>query len=143
MRATSQQLSIRTARRQFFEDGCAPHGLVPDTIVRSWQRCLGMGLNASAMPSIEPLSAHELKDARGRSEELHRLCRPEIEALYADARDTDSVVILSDAQGMILDALGSPAFSTQAQRVALLPGVAWHEGTTGTNAIGTALAELD
>jgi transcriptional regulator of acetoin/glycerol metabolism len=141
MRPTSQQLSIRTARRQFFENGCAPHGLVPDTILRSWQRCLGMGLDTTAAPSIEPVSTRELSDIRGRNEELHRLCRSEIEALYADACDTNCVVILSNAQGMILDALGSAEFATRAARVALRPGVAWHETTTGTNAIGTALAE--
>jgi transcriptional regulator of acetoin/glycerol metabolism len=141
MRPTSQQLSIRTARRQFFENGCAPHGLVPDTILRSWQRCLGMGLDTAAAPSIEPLSTRELSDIRGRNEELHRLCRSELEALYADACDTNCVVILSNSQGMILDALGSAEFATRAARVALRPGVAWHETTTGTNAIGTALAE--
>jgi sigma-54 dependent transcriptional regulator, acetoin dehydrogenase operon transcriptional activator AcoR len=42
---------------------------------------------------------------------------------------------------MILDALGSAEFATRAARVALRPGVAWHETSTGTNAIGTALAE--
>lgn len=141
MRPTSQQLSIRTARRQFFENGRAPHGLVSDTILRSWQRCLGMGLDTTAAPSIEPLSTRELSDIRGRNEELHRLCRSELEALYADACDTNCVVILSNARGMILDALGSAEFATRAARVALRPGVAWHETTTGTNAIGTALAE--
>jgi sigma-54 dependent transcriptional regulator, acetoin dehydrogenase operon transcriptional activator AcoR len=141
MRPTSQQLSIRTARRQFFENGCAPHGLVPDTILRSWQRCLGMGLESTAAPSIEPVTTRELSDIRGRNEELHRLCRSEIEALYADACDTNCVVILSNSQGMILDALGSAEFATRAARVALRPGVAWHETSTGTNAIGTALTE--
>lgn len=141
MRPTSQQLSIRTARRQFFEKGDAPPGLVPETILRSWRRCVGMGLNTTVAPCIEPLSTHELIDVRGRNEELNRLCRPELETLYADACDTNCVVILSNAQGMILDALGSAEFATRAARVALRPGVAWHETTTGTNAIGTALAE--
>jgi transcriptional regulator of acetoin/glycerol metabolism len=85
MRPTSQQLSVRSARRQFFENGCAPHGLVPETILRSWQRCRGMGLDTTIAPSIEPLSTRELSDIRGRNEELNRLCRPELEALYADA----------------------------------------------------------
>ncbi len=140
MRQREQQ-TIHTARRQFFEDGRAPHGLVPETILRSWQRCRGMGLDAAAAPMMEPLTSREFRETRERNEQLHRLCRPELEALHADARDTDSVVVLSDAQGLVLDALGSAAFASQAARVALRPGVAWREGTTGTNAIGTALAE--
>lgn len=140
MRQREQQ-TIHTARRQFFEDGRAPHGLIPETILRSWQRCRGMGLDAAATPLMEPLTSREFRETRERNEQLHLLCRPELEALHADARDTDSVVILSDAQGLVLDTLGSAAFASQAARVALRPGVAWREGTTGTNAIGTALAE--
>lgn len=100
-----------------------------------------MGLDVATMPVIEPLSCAELREVRERNEQLHRLCRPELEALRTDARDTDSVVILSDAEGMVLDTLGSDAFSSHAMRVALRPGVAWRESSTGTNAIGTALAE--
>lgn len=135
------QSAVRTARRYFFEEGHPADGLVPDTILRSWQRCADMGLVATQAPRIEPISAGQLRQARERNEQLQRLCQPELQSLYADAHDTDSVVILTDAQGLVLDSLGSPSFVTQAQRVALRPGVLWHEASTGTNAIGTALAE--
>lgn len=135
------QSAVRTARRYFFAEGQPADGLISDTILRSWQRCAGMGLVASRTPCIEPMNAGQLRQARERNEQLRRLCQPELQSLYADAHDTDSVVILTDAQGLVLDSLGSPAFVTQAQRVALRPGVLWHESSTGTNAIGTALAE--
>jgi transcriptional regulator of acetoin/glycerol metabolism len=50
-------------------------------------------------------------------------------------------VILADAQGLLLQALGDASFVDRAQRVALRPGASWHEQWRGTNAIGTALAE--
>jgi len=50
-------------------------------------------------------------------------------------------VILADAQGMLLHALGDAGFINRAERVALRPGATWHERWRGTNAIGTALAE--
>ena len=50
-------------------------------------------------------------------------------------------MILTDGSGLILDRLGSAGFAERAAEVALRPGVAWAEGATGTNAIGTALME--
>jgi transcriptional regulator of acetoin/glycerol metabolism len=55
-------------------------------------------------------------------------------------RGCDSIIILADAQGMLLDALGDTDFADKAARVALRPGANWHEQWRGTNAIGTALA---
>jgi len=61
--------------------------------------------------------------------------------LAGEARDTGSVAILTDGDGMILDTIGDAGFASRAAEVALRPGVSWKEASTGTNAIGTALAE--
>jgi transcriptional regulator of acetoin/glycerol metabolism len=53
----------------------------------------------------------------------------------------DGVVILADADGVVIERHGDGGFADRAERVALTPGVVWSEGATGTNAIGTALAE--
>ncbi|WP_112661594.1 sigma-54-dependent Fis family transcriptional regulator [Microvirga flavescens] len=137
--ASSQ--AILTARRHFFTGGTVPPGLVPSPILRSWSRCAALGLEGAALPRIEPLTRYELAIASERNEAFRRLCRPEIESLHADAEATDSVVILTDAAGLVLDVIGSIGFADRAARVALRPGVPWSEQTTGTNAIGTALTE--
>ncbi len=82
-----------------------------------------------------------MRAAFDRSEALRQSCRPEIEALHAEAQATGSLVILTDADGLILDTLGSDSFAGRAAQVALRPGVPWSESLTGTNAIGTALIE--
>jgi len=61
--------------------------------------------------------------------------------VYSHIAGTQSMVILSDADGTILHALGDQDFMSKAQRVALQPGVSWREDISGTNAIGTALIE--
>ncbi len=132
---------IQTARQRFFDRGDAPRGLVPETILRSWQRCAGLGLSASARPDVEPLTAHALREACQKYEELRRICLPEVHALYADAHATGSIVVLTAPDGLILEALGSANFLDKAARVALRPGVPWSENSTGTNAIGTAMIE--
>src|SRR5262245_31639301 len=52
------------------------------------------------------------------------------------------MALLTDSEGLILDAAGSLDFLRKAERVALRPGTLWAETSCGTNAIGTALAEL-
>lgn len=129
------------ARRRFFAGHQLPEGLVAEPILRSWQRCLAQGLDVDEPAAVAPLTAGELREHQQRSDLLRHLVRPEMSLLMGEARNTDSVVIVTDAKGMVLDALGSVEFAGQASQVALQPGVFWSEASTGTNAIGTALVE--
>jgi sigma-54 dependent transcriptional regulator, acetoin dehydrogenase operon transcriptional activator AcoR len=133
--------AVSTARRYFLKDREVPDDLVPRPIVRSWIRCAKLGLNMTAVPRVEPVTSSELRQLRERHERLRRACRSEIEALYAEAAATDSIVILTDASGMVLETRGSVNFADRAARVALRPGVAWSECSTGTNAIGAAIVD--
>ncbi|MEO7877296.1 MAG: GAF domain-containing protein, partial [Dokdonella sp.] len=129
------------ARRRFFSTGESATGLVSNMILQSWQRCAALGMSAQARPVVEPVAASALHELQDRHESLRTLCRPELEALHADARATGAIAILTGPDGFVLDAVGHAAFLDKAARVALRPGVAWREDDTGTNAIGTALVE--
>lgn len=138
---SQQRESIKQARQIFFDDGQEPRGLVSGNILASWRRCRQMGLVADRYCSATPVEQHALRVMQERHELLRKLCRPELEALYAGANRADCIVILTAPDGFILDALGSADFLCKAARVSLLPGVPWSEQVTGTNAIGTALIE--
>lgn len=134
--------AISTARQYFFEAGTNPRGLVGETILASWRRCRAMGLAPEHHPAhVEPPEQPSLRELRERNEELIRLCRPELELLYSDARTCDSIVILTAPDSTIVEARGCTEFLDKAARVALRPGVSWSENVIGTNAIGTALHE--
>ncbi|MCD9027957.1 sigma-54-dependent Fis family transcriptional regulator [Luteimonas sp. BDR2-5] len=142
----NQKPDLGQARRTFFEGahvagGRAATGVVPATILQSWQRCRDLGLAADARPEIAPLEHGRLREMRDRSEKLWRLARAELELLQADASATGSIALLTDAEGWILDAEGSTGFLDKAGRVALMPGACWSEASVGTNAIGTAIVE--
>lgn len=141
MREENRSQSTLVARRQFFEQGIEPSSLIAATILRSWQRCAQFGLVSHDLPRIEPITGAELRDQHDRNALLRQICRPELEALFRDAQSTDSIVILTDPSGLVLDTLGDMNFATRASRVALRPGVTWSERITGTNAIGTAIVE--
>lgn len=132
---------IDAARHQYFDEGRLPSDRLGHAVLRSWIRCSDMGLRERATPAPDPLPSPDLRQFHERHARIRRLCRPELELLGAEARETGSVVILTDASGMILDSLGDTAFAGRAAQVSLRPGVDWSEANTGTNAIGIALAE--
>lgn len=132
---------IRNAREQLQDRGELPDGLLPEPIQRSWERCIETGLAVNLRPETEPAATHQLNELRERNSRLLTQAQPEMESLYSHIASTQSMVILSDADGTIIHALGDQDFMSKAQRVALQPGVSWREDISGTNAIGTALIE--
>lgn len=132
---------LAEARRRFIMDGAEPGPAVSPEIAASWRRSAAHGLDMEAPPTIESLSYWQLREVQERSAALLRAARGEIEALYQDARQTGTIVILTDAAGVVLATVGDAVFAERAARVALRPGVDWDEATVGTNAIGLALAE--
>ncbi len=117
-------------------------GLIDPALQRSWLRSARFGLTpVGRMPGAPHASAPQLARTLEHRRELVAHARPVMEYLFDHTRDTGSMVILADAQGLLLQALGDASFVERAQRVALRPGANWHEQWRGTNAIGTALAD--
>jgi len=141
MLSIDQRRDVLAARRQFFDGRPVALDAVPAPILNSWRRCSALGFDSHLAPRLEPMTLGEIREAIERHDLLRRLCRPEIEALHAEAQSTDCIVILTDAEGLILDTVGNAGFADRAAQVALRPGVPWAETNTGTNAIGAALIE--
>lgn len=133
---------LREARQAFFERGELPEGMIDPLILRSWERCRRYGLTEHyAQPGVESLDRVALKTEQHRNRYLLQQIRPIMEHVYEQIRDSGSMVILADANGLLLDTVGDPDFVDRADRVALAPGASWDENQRGTNAIGTALSE--
>lgn len=132
---------VRRARSRFFDSGQVPRGLVSSVIERSWQRSSTLGVPSDRIRDIARISDHEIRVASERYSELVVHASPVMEHLYQQIANTRSMVILSDADGLILRSIGDPDFVSRADQVALSPGVSWAESHTGTNAIGTAIVE--
>ena len=110
-------------------------------IARAHQRSAALGLTRVEKPGFDPLVRSDLKLARERN---HRLClhaAPVMQMLFEQIVNTESMILLTDAQGTILHAVGDDGFLGRAHKVALAPGENWAEHAKGTNAIGTALFE--
>jgi transcriptional regulator of acetoin/glycerol metabolism len=133
---------VNQARNRFFDQGTVPNGLMPDVIVRSWQRSRDCGVPVDQQPANLPiLNAAKLSEAQEAGKDLIQYSKPVMDNLFEQIRHTSSMVLLTDALGTVLHSLGDPAFVGKASKVSLQPGGVWAEETRGTNAIGTCLVE--
>jgi transcriptional regulator of acetoin/glycerol metabolism len=130
------------ARQLFFGRGERPAELINPLILRSWERCRRFGLTeagpAAGCDSLDRATLHTEQD---RNHLLLRQSRPIMEQLYEQIRESGSMIILADQNGLILESVGDADFVSRADRVMLMPGASWDENLRGTNAIGTAIAE--
>ena len=144
MEATGADLStevdkrVGLARAHFFNGSVVPSGLVAETIARSWQRCAGLGLDASAPAALAVMAQRELRELKERNRLLLEVAQPELENLYQQIANTRSVVLLTDTEATVLTSISMDDPMT---RNGGRPGACWLEGHMGTNAIGTAIVE--
>ena len=110
-----------------------------ELIEQSHLRCAALGLSRAERPEFEPLVRSDLAVARERNRRLHEHAAPVMEMLFEQIVGSESMIVLTDAQGTILHSVGDPDMLDRAGKVALAPGVSWAEHSKGTNAIGTAL----
>lgn len=141
MATQSRQHALTQARLLFNQQGAVPGGIVAEPILRSWRRCADLGFDMRGVRRADLMTQGELREAQQRNEALRRLSEPAMSYLHREAGGSGNLVILSDAQGLVLDSGGDTGFASRASRVALMPGAPWDEAAAGTNAIGTALVE--
>ena len=133
---------LRQARLQLVEQGISPAPAVDALVSRSWHRSLAAGLSPiGRLDCHDNLVGHSLQRARTLNHELISHSEPVMEYLFEQVSHSHSMVILADAQGVLMHTLGDLDFLNKAERVALRCGASWAENQRGTNAIGTALAE--
>jgi sigma-54 dependent transcriptional regulator, acetoin dehydrogenase operon transcriptional activator AcoR len=112
-----------------------------DTIAQAHARSRALGLRSTEAPEFDALASVDLRELIDANRALYHQARPVLDALHAQIVDTQSMVLLTDRNGVILHSLGDSDFVEKARRVALRPGVSWSEQHRGTNAIGTALVD--
>ena len=127
-------------RAQLLEGAVAPSGAA-EGVGRSWERSRSLGLSPERTAADAVLEQSALAAVRERNQRLIAFALPELANLHQQIAGTNSAVLLADADGVILERHGDPAFSRRSERVALQPGACWGEAARGTNAIGLALAE--
>ncbi|WP_024793422.1 GAF domain-containing protein [Tomitella biformata] len=121
--------------------GGSTAGSAPRPVVsRSWSRVLASGLAPGAENARHPLPLTEIE--RRRRESPLALVVDELGQVIAAIADASHLLmVVADADGIILWRMGSARIRQRADQLGFLEGSEWTEQRVGTNAIGTALAE--
>jgi len=116
----------------------AAHSLV----AASWCRSgLKYGLDAGADRVPDLVSASDLIQRRQRCELMLEVARPLLDQLFQIVSATGCAVMLSDNDGVVLEARSLAGDRELFDRIGLTPGGVWSESREGTNGIGTCLIE--
>jgi transcriptional regulator of acetoin/glycerol metabolism len=108
-------------------------------IAQSWLRCRDRAVDPELGRAPGTLDDGDLRRHRERHRTLLEASAPVMSAARDFLSDAGSILLLTDAHGIIIGVEGDPETRDRAGDIVLVPGAAWDELVTGTNAIGTAL----
>ncbi|WP_410666321.1 GAF domain-containing protein [Amycolatopsis sp. lyj-84] len=109
-------------------------------VSRSWSRALSLGLAADGVNARDSVPLDEVARRR-RASPLRHVVESLGQVLGATSDTANMLLVVTDADGIILWRAGSPAVKRRADTLGFTEGAEWTESRVGTNAIGTALAE--
>lgn len=140
-------LQIENARRAVMLEGRsmtdAPVGdwFERAWIERSWRRCLQDGRRPGHRVAFDLIAAQQLRRVGEENHTLRVAARPVLERLARAIASTRYFAILTNEQGVVVDAHGAIDHSDPRAHLITRIGVDLSERAVGTTAIGAALAE--
>ncbi|MFI7133619.1 SpoIIE family protein phosphatase [Nonomuraea sp. NPDC050153] len=133
--ADQDGISVLTAAFDRFLAGEPIETGVRKPVLASWRRCQSLGIAADNVPILY----HQDLDLNGS---LAHAALPVLTELESRLTGMDVSVVLCDEQARILQrGLADPSLNRWLDTLQLAPGFAFAEQITGTNGMGTALAE--
>lgn len=113
--------------------------VVRSVIHQSWTRSTSAGVDPTRAEA--PVLSDEKGVARLRAanDALCRAARRSLDKIGRMLHGADAMLILTDEEGLVIEAIGDPATLQAGRRINLHVGALWREDAVGTNGIGTAL----
>src|SRR5690606_731309 len=111
-------------------------------IARSWRRCLDSGLRPQDPVAFDLVSTQQERRVEEANHQLVTAARPVLEQLARALSSTRYFAILTNEQGVVVDAHGPIDRADRRATLITRRGVDLSERSVGTTAISAALGEL-
>lgn len=108
-------------------------------ILDSWKRSQELGVDAASQASRKVYDKDDLILRRQRNQALRNAASAAFKRLEPHLLEAKTILILADAQGVIIDTIGDEHVLEEGQNIHLEIGGDWSEQAIGTNGIGTVL----
>src|SRR5258708_9312308 len=118
-----------------------PHW-IPLEIRDSWQGCLEAKLDPRWAPSLEPISAKQLRELRAASARIYEIARMEVRNLYSQIAGSHFVVAFATKDATILEVMADSSFYQLAQEAGIVLGSQWQGSVRVTKALRCAAETL-
>ncbi len=128
------------AWKNFQHSGEINSDFISGSIAESWKKCAINGVQPTNGKGRLVLEQGMYRQLLKQNEVLIHTAKPFMQTLYKIFRGTSFVVVLTDAQGYILENFGDYDRLKKARELNFLPGANWKEDGVGTNAIGAVLS---
>jgi transcriptional regulator of acetoin/glycerol metabolism len=139
-RSRDEHSATTRAWERFVTGDSFPRQTVDAPIIASWQRSADCGISPEAREAPVVVVGNGFEDLQWRYRELRNAAT----AIFKTTRDlltaSRSMMLLTSADGVILDAAGNTQTLDAGEKIHLMPGGDWREAAIGTNGIGMALA---
>jgi len=139
--AAFSERSERQTRRAWenYVTGQSEVAGVRNEIVQSWKRSMHLGVDATRRHSRKIEHDDELHKLRRRNSSLRQAAHAAFARLEQHLAGAQAILILTDKNGIIIDAIGDRSVLDEGRNIHLEIGGVWNEDVIGTNGIGTAL----
>ncbi|KQU85876.1 Fis family transcriptional regulator [Variovorax sp. Root318D1] len=135
--STTPAQRVALARQQFFEEGVRPSGLVGEAVIQSWLRCTRNHSDRQRIVPFDAVTPSRLHATLARNRELLEVAQQELASMESALSGTDSRVILTDGEGVVVHVTQHPAGAHQpVLRKTARVGVNISERMVGTTAPG-------
>jgi transcriptional regulator of acetoin/glycerol metabolism len=131
---------VASAWESFMVTGECEPKQVRNVILKSWQRCSSHKVAQAALQAPLVAQGGALGELLHKNRELRIATREVVDTLGGVLDPSKSLLMITDPQGIILDIYGDPGSREAGRERHIAPGGIWNEQTSGTNAVGTALA---
>ena len=114
----------------------------PGHITDSWIRCIrDYDLDPATVSEPYVVDRLELLERQGRLAHVLSAAKVEMANLFQQIAGSGYAIMLTDADGVLMNFFGDPGFTHAASKSGIMPGAVWSERYQGTNGMGTALLE--
>jgi transcriptional regulator of acetoin/glycerol metabolism len=128
---------------RFIAGGELDPAVVRPPVAASWRRCAQQGIDPHAPKAPLKLGLPQLAELKARNRQLLETALPFMEFLCSAARGTGFILVITDAEGIVMELFGDEEVLEVARGNNYVPGSSREEAAVGTNAICLALEQRE
>lgn len=138
--AVTPDQRLEMARRQFFDAGDRPSGMVSEDVFQSWSRCLRSGRKPDESLTFDAVRRSRTSELLARNYGLLEAASEEMKRLESMLAGTSAKAVLCDRKGTVLNSIKATRHEGALLHAGCRVGVNLCELSVGTSALGISLA---